>query len=344
MNEKKQYYAIDCMKFISALLVIGIHTGPFLDINMDVNFVFVQILGRIAVPFFFVASAFFFFKKIDFQERLKGKNNLHILKKYVLRLLKIYVIWSLAYIPLLAIGWMRGGVDLTTLIRLVRDFLFTGTYYHLWFLPALIFAVVFIYLLLFTWGFKMSGVMVVILYIIGMTGNIYAPVLEQIPIISTCFELYMKIFTTTRNGLFFGSVFVYLGAVIAKAKKTPKLWLSITGTIISFILLCMEAFGLKQYAYMHDLVSMYLMLVPFTYFMYQLLLVIPLKEKPIYTILRKMSLLIYVIHIYFVTFMNVLLPNNMHFTIYIGSVILSIGISLFILKGSPKLKLLKHLY
>lgn len=190
----------------------------------------------------------------------------------------------------------------------------------------------------------MSGVMAIILYIIGMTGNIYAPVLEQIPVISTCFELYMKIFATTRNGLFFGSIFVYLGAVIAKSKKTPKLWLSILGTIICFILLCMEAFGLKQYAYMHDLVSMYFMLVPFTYFMYQLLLVIPLKEKPIYTILRKMSLLIYVIHIYFVTFMNILLPNNMHFTIYIGSVILSIGISLFILKGSSKIKLLKHLY
>ena len=54
--ERKTYYALDVAKFISAFLVVCIHTGPLLDVDATGNFILVQILARLAVPFFFVAS------------------------------------------------------------------------------------------------------------------------------------------------------------------------------------------------------------------------------------------------------------------------------------------------
>ena len=63
--ERKNYYALDVAKLICALLVICIHTGPLLDVNIDANFVLVQVLARLAVPLFFVISENRFAKRVE---------------------------------------------------------------------------------------------------------------------------------------------------------------------------------------------------------------------------------------------------------------------------------------
>lgn len=344
MGTKKQFYAVDCMKFISALLVIGIHTGPFLDLNLDANFVYVQILGRIAVPFFFVASAFFLFRKINLEAGIKDEQNLAYLKHYIGRILKIYLLWSILYLPLQAYAWSQGGVTWVSALRYIRDFLFTGSYYHLWFLPALIFAIIFIYILLFTWKWKMTACLVVMLYLIGMTGNIYGPVLEQIPLIKRGYELYLSAFETTRNGLFFGSMFIYIGALLAQSKYVIKKKIAVVMTTLSFLLLCGECFLLRKYGFMNDLASMYCMLIPLTYFGFSLLAQIRLKPRIIFEKMRKMSLLIYVSHIYFVVLFGKFLPEQMHFVLYLSTVIASIVFAWGVLAVSKKIKLVKQLY
>ena len=52
MNVKKLYKGIDVFKLIAALGVVAIHT----EIN------FLDVLGRLGVPFFVIISSFFFFK------------------------------------------------------------------------------------------------------------------------------------------------------------------------------------------------------------------------------------------------------------------------------------------
>ena len=63
MKTEKQYAVIDIAKYVSALLVVCVHTFPFLEMNETFNLYFIQIVCRLAVPFFFVVSAFFFFRK-----------------------------------------------------------------------------------------------------------------------------------------------------------------------------------------------------------------------------------------------------------------------------------------
>ena len=60
-NPRPTYSSVDLVKFIAALLVVALHARPFIfDEDMDY---YAICFCRIAVPFFFVATSFFFFLK-----------------------------------------------------------------------------------------------------------------------------------------------------------------------------------------------------------------------------------------------------------------------------------------
>ena len=65
-NENKNYNAIDLTKFIMAIFVVIIHTNPLLSFTNGNTFwdLLIDRLTDLAVPFFFMASAFFLFKKM----------------------------------------------------------------------------------------------------------------------------------------------------------------------------------------------------------------------------------------------------------------------------------------
>ncbi len=89
---------IDLLKFIMAILVITIHTGPLLSYGRVANGVLTQILARIAVPFFFFAAGYFFCRKYA----VDGIFRSGYLKKYLLHLGKLYLIWTGVFLLSLA--------------------------------------------------------------------------------------------------------------------------------------------------------------------------------------------------------------------------------------------------
>lgn len=341
--EKKQYPQLDIMKFISALLVVAIHCAPFIQLDEDVNFVFVQIIARLAVPFFFITSGFLFFRSIDASKGMRDPENIAKLKHYWLRILRIYVIWSVLYLPLLVISWIQGGFDTGTLIRLLRDFLCNGTYYHLWFLPALLLAIPLVYTLYLTCARRTLLMLSVCLYAIGMVMNIYGALLVDVPVLGSLYTSYTSVFVTTRNGLFFGPIFITLGIYAKEFCESNFKKQSFIAFVVSFAGLCFEAFFLRYLGIMHDLVSMYVMLLPTLFFFFIFLLQISCKQRTSDVYLRNYSLLIYVSHIYFCfIFYQVLgLPN---IVVYIGSIIGSCIVSFFILRLRKRWPFFKALY
>lgn len=113
---RKQYSSIDVAKLICAIMVIAIHTQPFSRyIWLDRG---AGIITRLAVPFFFVTTGFF----LNFSDAKK-------VRKYVVRLIVLYIIWTIVYLPF----------SFSSLS--VKKFLITGIVEHLWYLPAAIVAV-----------------------------------------------------------------------------------------------------------------------------------------------------------------------------------------------------------
>ena len=63
-SKNNRNYTVDLFKFISSILIIGIHTNLFVDINDTLNFAVVDIICRLAVPFFAVCSGYFLSKSL----------------------------------------------------------------------------------------------------------------------------------------------------------------------------------------------------------------------------------------------------------------------------------------
>lgn len=133
--KKNRYYSIDIMKMVCSLLVSGIHAELFLDINRPLSELFNGAFGRIGVPFFACVSGYFFFKS-----EINGQK---VLIHQVLSLLKYYLMFSAVYIFWEFLIGAFPAVNIIEMLSIIgKRFLFYGTYYHLWFFPCMIYALV----------------------------------------------------------------------------------------------------------------------------------------------------------------------------------------------------------
>ena len=81
-NIKKQQRneAVDIFRVICAFLVIIGHTRPFMNINSNLDFFLTNVLLRIAVPFFFIVSGYFFYSNMKINNnyyRFKSMKGIH---------------------------------------------------------------------------------------------------------------------------------------------------------------------------------------------------------------------------------------------------------------------------
>lgn len=56
---RKNYAGIDYFRLAAALMVVGIHIGPFSGWSKDADYLLTYCLGRIAVPFFLMTTGYF---------------------------------------------------------------------------------------------------------------------------------------------------------------------------------------------------------------------------------------------------------------------------------------------
>ena len=312
---KNTYTAIDIAKYISALLVVCIHTFPLYDLSPVANMAWIQCVCRIAVPFFFTVSAFLFFRKIDPKKGRKDEVNTAELKHYLRRLLYLYLTWTILYLPYTFLLWRSEGYTITFLMRWVFDCFFNGSYYHLWFLPALMLGTLIVYTLYTSVRLKKGLCIVFILYVIGMLMNVYGEMLAAIPYVSILYNGYMRIFTTGRNGIFFAPVFLYIGIYLKEFKGWFNKKEFLIGIGCCYGGLLVEE-GLAYFSgMMQDLTCMYLMLVPLLYFMVGALLQVRRAPSYLTRFLRQSSLLIYVSHILFAMPLLNIFPTQ-HLLVY----------------------------
>ncbi|MGL5541193.1 MAG: acyltransferase family protein, partial [Erysipelotrichaceae bacterium] len=209
---KKHYPQLDIVKYIAALLVICAHVYKIFE-NPVLNYTVVSVFARLAVPFFFSSAAYMVACK---------RHNPGYIKRYLVNLTLTYLIFSLLYLPFgirfvfETVGTAWWLVPLTFL----GGFFYAGTYYHLWFIPGIITA-----LLLMEWLLKRFSLKTIFwiatgLYLIGSYETYYY--VWANPILQSGFDALLSLFVTTRNGLFLGLFFVWVGYAIALHPKKIK--------------------------------------------------------------------------------------------------------------------------
>lgn len=202
---KNTYHSIDIAKIVAALFVVSIHSEPFSNLPKDI---IVDIFARIAVPFFFITSAFFFFKR---------KPDMDALKHYEKRLAKLYLFWFIIGFPLIILHkFIEPNESFSiNLFNLLKEFIFGSTFGGSWFIMVLIEGVPIVYFL----SRKISTASIiaigVLLYAVAVSFSYYHNFLPAD--IQHIADLYPKVLKSgIANSFMSAFLFIATGKVMAE--------------------------------------------------------------------------------------------------------------------------------
>lgn len=298
-SKMKNYNSIDLAKFVCSLLVIIIHCVSF---NADEMGRYIwydwwakNYLPRLAVPFFFTATGFFLYKKSTLETF-----NIKPIKQWVIKMLKLYGILTVIYLPLKIWDLHKESEDFLYIAsNYLRYLIFNGSFYHLWFLPAAIASVALISALLYRRvPLKRILAFAFITYFIGVFAQSWCGLIIQ-PLRGTVFETPLqfagKYISFYFHSIYSGFLYTGLGMLFAFGKISIPKKAARNGFIISMIALFIEMLILWKLDPTMD-TDVYLSLVPAIFLGFSYLLQTDLPDHKLFKMMRASSVLNYYLH------------------------------------------------
>ena len=320
---------IDICRFIAALMIVAIHIYPFSSFSEDIDYIITRVIFRIAVPLFLMITGYYILPK--------ALPNKEVIKTYSNKIIKLYVISIIIYIP---INIYNGYFYEFNIFSFLKDLFINGTFYHLWYFPALMLGLWITYYLLKKVNLKIVGIIVIILYIIGIFGDNYFGIIKNTDILNTIYKTLFYLFDYTRNGLFYTPIFLYIGYLIYKKKFTINNKHNLLLISLNLLFLIIE--GILLYLYKipkHN--SMYFSLIPLSFLLFNFIINnIGSSNKE----LRNISSWLYILHPLFIAithFISKLLQINLlnnSLVNYIIVLILTLGLIFFMKKFKEVVK------
>ncbi len=251
---------LDWIRVIATIFVIAIHTYPFATINENVDFLFTHVFCRIAVPLFLMITGYYVVNR--------GMQDKTYLIQYTKKIARLYGICILIYLP---INIYAGIFETMHVSDYIKWIFFNGTFYHLWYFPALLLGIWILYFLMQHTKEWLLQTILFFLFLIGLFGDSYYGITLNISFLKSFYDVIFLIFDYTRNGIFYVPIFLYLGYYFSKIKWTVSLKSNLLLFIYFIVFLELEGFLLQQYALQrHD--SMYILLIPTMICLFPLLL------------------------------------------------------------------------
>ena len=275
---------VDLMKFVLALVVVGIHIHPLPEPYYTYSW---GVFGRLAVPFFFIASSYFFFRRSP---------NTSDLKRYVVRLLKMYLFWFIFTAPLTVMQQFTSphGDLASKILIFIRNFFFGSTFKGSWFLMALIINIPIVYYLkkINSVYLLILGFLITLILVCDTSFRIFMP--HNIDFLFNSLDsFYANDMGTSSHTAF---VYIVIGKIIAEkvvekaTTNKPRLTMMMT---ISLILLYVDATVVMSLSGNN---AYLLWQIPVASLLFLVALVNNTNAKMPYKDLRKISIIIYISH------------------------------------------------
>lgn len=311
-NFKEDIASYDILKLISAFLILAINC---MNLGLgEADFYITEYIARLCVPLFFCMSGFFLFQNYNSQSYEKSKEHF---KKYELNLLKLYLIWNGIYLFIMAYHWVKNRTPVIDIIKYFW-YVFIGIQYQqLWYIGASIVGAFIVWMLLKRMSIKKIVVISFLFYAVALFFFTYSPLtaglIEKSRAVSFLLLTYNRVFSTFRNGVFFGFPFIAMGAYfsICPPKKTPTA-IVLPAFIVSMALLLFETRYLDRIAApYHGLMLFLLAAVPCVFI---LIGKIKIKSSPFYRNIRKISTYVFLdSFISIFVFDEILFRGNTHY-------------------------------
>lgn len=324
IQDDREFGMVDICKFIMAFAVIAIHTNPVVNCTNPVAVRCVVMIEDWAVPFFFIASGFFLFYNTSFYE----PSQLWRIDKYLKKIVVLYCAWTIFSFPLTLYGYYQSDNSMIECIfSYIKYFLFVGKLYnsyHLWYLLALIYAVVIIRFMLKRRCRTEYIVIVSVLlysmnellqYIINCSQNT-ASIIYRIA------SLYQYVFN--KGGVFTGMIYVVMGMLHAKYRKYLNRWYSVLAIIVLNLLKI----------HCDSLVADYIIILE-SVLVFMVVTSIRMKENVKFRYLRKASTIIYLSHLIWYSvysFVIIKEPNKFGLDSFIATSLLSLVNAVILIK------------
>ena len=331
MNKKeeiknKNYYCIDVLKLFFSLCIVALHTHLFLDNHPTIYWYSSHCIWRLAVPFFFITSGYFFSKKIR-NERNQRKTLFNTIK----RLGTLLIFWLIISLPfqIQSLSIQQLSTE-KIIIELIRSVLFYP-WGALWYILALIVA----YILVFPFIKKEKNVIPLILgfllYLFAIFSNSYYFVIEG-TWMQSIVDNYLEIFISSRNGLFVGFFYVAIGNYL-NVKKESSINKNVLMLVIGMIGLILETMLIKDRYYIedHSLFFSLLIIVPA---IFELAKKINIKRDS--KKFRNLSIGIYVLHRPIISCLTYFFDIKSNTILFLIVSIMAILISYFLQKINNK--------
>lgn len=334
---KKVYKSIDLAKFIAAILVVAIHTKPFAG-NVNIDYYFTSFC-RLAVPFFFITTSFFFFinEKPD-------------IKRYTKRLTILYLLWFVIELPIVYYRFfvIYDKALHIQILNFARSLVFNNTWLASWFIMACILSVNLIYY--FSKWFDNKKLLAIggVAYLISLSCSGYSGFVDLfLSEKGVRFHEILSFVFVPANSFIVAIVYVALGKIVAEwiqrgngnlINKSCNVWL----IILFFILGCFEIYLIQWSAKTNDA----FMVLPFiTFFILIWLLKTNLNVPThICQYMRSMSILIYILHPLF-NFLNpILFDVDFGIKLFIITFLQSLFTAFSIVILSKRFHLLKRFF
>lgn len=189
---------LDALRYLCAFAVVVIHALPWDKVPAPWWVTIVGALCSVAVPLFFLISGYLL---------RTGGSRLDLLVRPPWRLMPVFIFWMLLYCVAL------GLLPLRELSYPRSQWLWGGPAYHLWFLPALAFALVLVGLGVNLVGTRLTGLVCAALGVYALSRGTYHDV------------LHLSGIPAGRNQQYIGPLYVYLGFLMARIPVRAGLWL-----------------------------------------------------------------------------------------------------------------------
>lgn len=304
LTTKKYYYGIDIMKYIMSFCIVAIHLQPFNSFLNEEND-FSNIAIRLAVPFYFCCSGFFLKHKLDATNDLLEYKAVAL--TYIKRVLRLYLIWSIIYLPCIAFWYIKNK---KTPLLYIKEILFDGSYLHLWYLPSLAVGIVIVSFLYKKMGIKLAFALACILYVIGLFDTVwYKTACSFSPDIKKIVDAYNSVFITSRNGIFFGFMFLMVGFIAAEYRCSIQK--SVICYVISMCMLGWEFFIYCKYNTAESYES-FVLSVPAVFFLFLIARDMRIQPKGWLNYFRIGGVIIYFVHCWVDFTFSILSFNILH--------------------------------
>ena len=272
-----------------SICVVAIHTQPFENCSNPIILNVYQNVVSLAVPFFFIASGFLLSTKLKWP--CNSDEDIKTIKAYTIRITKLYLLWSLIYLPLAVYAYVYLDENSRSFMRhvisYIRGLLLVGQHYNswiLWYLLSVIYALIMIiFLLKKRFSLYRIAFIGVIIFFVSYFLTFIAKYEGELPVYLMLFQKLIR-YSISSGRILQGSFYIPLGMLIAHRTFGEKIAYPLF--IASFAAMMMTE-GLTRSIFVAVCaVSLFVIVSRFT------------SDSPVYPFICNMSTVIYFIHMY----------------------------------------------